>query len=157
MHHFLCTDRDLRSRCIEPFWTILKVFPADQDIVSLCLEGLIILKGVKVSYNGQPIDAAEFKKLLIRLRGAQIQSADDTMGLARWKKSRHADNIKRSYDDMDIILYVTATFKEDMQQPDSQICLVYKSVEDDTHYASRDSYILANEMEVDQPKSIWCI
>ncbi|KAK1394152.1 hypothetical protein POM88_013208 [Heracleum sosnowskyi] len=157
--HGVGSDRikDLRSRCVEPFWTILKVFRADQDIVSFCLEGLITLKGVKVSYNGQPINAAEFKKLLVRLRGAQFQSADDTKALAKWKKSRHADNITRSYDDMDITLHVTATFKEDMRLPDSQICLVYKTLEEDTHSASRDSNILANEMEVDQPDSIYCI
>ncbi|KAL8148687.1 importin subunit alpha-like isoform X2 [Apium graveolens] len=148
---------DLRSKCVEPFWSILKVFRADQEIVSFLLEGLIILGGLKVSYNDQPIDAAELKKLLVRLRGAQFQLADVTKGLGSWKKPRYDENIKRSYDDSDIILHVTGTFKEEMQQPDLQICLVYERLEKETKYALRHSDMLANEMEVDQPKSFWCI
>ncbi|KAL8115364.1 hypothetical protein AgCh_022012 [Apium graveolens] len=148
---------DLRSKCVEPFWSILKVFRADQEIVSFLLEGLIILGGLKVSYNDQPIDAAELKKLLVRLRGAQFQLADVAKGLGSWKKPRYDENIKRSYDDSDIILHVTGTFKEEMQQPDLQICLVYERLEKETKYALRHSDMLANEMEVDQPKSFWCI
>ncbi|XP_074327238.1 importin subunit alpha-5-like [Apium graveolens] len=149
---------DLRSKCVEPFWSILKVFRADQEIVSFLLDGLIILGGLKVSYNDQPIDAAELKKLLVRIRGAQFQLADETKGLGSWKKPRYDENIKRSYDDSDIILHVTGTIlKEEMQQPDLQIFLVYERLEKETKYGLRHSYMLANEMEVDQPKSFWCI
>ncbi|KAK1364520.1 hypothetical protein POM88_040081 [Heracleum sosnowskyi] len=76
---------DLRSRCLEPLWTILKVFRADQQIVSFCLEGLLDSGGVEVKCNDRLINAKGFKDLLVNFRGA---SPIDAIELLKLKKPR---------------------------------------------------------------------
>lgn len=110
-----------RKSCVIPLWNILKVFHADQEIISFCLEGLVIIEGVKVSYHGKPINAIELKKHLVTLRGGQFQS--------ELKKPRDSIDNKRFEDCMEFC--VTYTLNESACLPDLVIRLFYKSSEED--------------------------
>lgn len=140
---FLYMDRGLRSRCLEPLWSILKVFRADQQIVSFCLEGLVNLDGAKVHWSDILISAEEFKKLFVIIRGAKLLSPAEVLGAC--ERKLYLDTI--TFD-------VTCTFKEDMQQSDPYICLVYASLE--TYNGLGFSLNTMDDMEVDEPKGVWC-
>lgn len=103
IYYFLV--RAFRNSCIEPLWNILKVFRADQEMVSFCLEGLVISEGVKVIYNVKPINALELKKHLVTLRGGQFQS--------KLKKPGYDMDIERFEDGVEF--FITHTVKKSMR------------------------------------------
>ncbi|KAK1376292.1 hypothetical protein POM88_032485 [Heracleum sosnowskyi] len=124
-----------RKSCIKPLRNILEVFRADQEIISFCLEGLVISKGVKVMHNGKPIDALELKKHLVKLRGGQFES--------ELKKPQYNIDNKRFEDGVEF--YVTHTVQESVRQPDLEIRLFYKSSEEDRSN-------MVDLMDVDEPE-----
>ncbi|KAL8102012.1 hypothetical protein AgCh_033788 [Apium graveolens] len=82
---------DLRNRCVEPFWNLQKECHENQEIVSLCLEALVGLKGIDISCNDEPIDVVEwfkvFKKFMVRPETPQFQLAE---------RYRRVDKIKEA-------------------------------------------------------------
>ncbi|KAK1367232.1 hypothetical protein POM88_042793 [Heracleum sosnowskyi] len=107
-----------------------------QEIVSLCLEGLVRLEGIKITCNDQPIDSVEwfkvFKKFLVRPQTAQFQIAEEIDELTKIKKIRLIDTIENSEGDM--VLHLTCTF------------------EVDSHIAWRITPKGTDQMEVDMPE-----
>ncbi|KAK1362787.1 hypothetical protein POM88_038348 [Heracleum sosnowskyi] len=106
---------DLRNRCVKPFWNLMKECRENQEIVSLCLEGLVRLQGINITCNDQPIDVVEwfkvFKKFLLAPQTTRFQLAEDIDGLTKLKKLRHIDTIENS--DCDMVLHLTCTLEAD--------------------------------------------
>ncbi|KAK1362791.1 hypothetical protein POM88_038352 [Heracleum sosnowskyi] len=106
---------DLRNRCVKPFWNLMKECRENQEIVSLCLEGLVRLQGINITCNDQPIDVVEwfkvFKKFLDGPQTTQFQLAEDIDGLTKLKKLRHIDTTENS--DCDMVLHLTCTMEAD--------------------------------------------
>ncbi|XP_074347705.1 importin subunit alpha-1b-like [Apium graveolens] len=107
---------DMRNRCVEPFWNLLKECHENQEIVSLCLEALVGLKGIDITCNDEPIDVVEwfkvFKKFMVRPETPQFQLAEDIDELTKLKKLRSIDTIENC--DGDMVLHLTCTFEDNL-------------------------------------------
>lgn len=126
----------LRDKCVKPLWNLLKIFSDNQEMVSLCLEGLVRLEGMKVTCNDQPIDSVEwfkvFRKYLARQQTEQSQLAEDIEALTKLKKLRRSDIVE--IPDGNIVFRLTCTFQ------------------DDSHHVWQINHEMAYPMEVDMPR-----
>lgn len=106
-------------------------------MVSLCLEGLVRLEGMKVTCNDQPIDSVEwfkaFRKYLAGQQTELSQFTEDIKAQTKLKKLRHNDTVKIP-DGNNIVFRLACTFQ------------------DDSHYVWQINSEIAYPMEVDMPR-----